>query len=102
MVFGMGIERFLYTSIFPVMLDKGLFTFNQLSYIASTNYGGYLVGSMFFTFGRIGNTFFAPRMLFAAAIVTSVLIISMALTTSFYLVVLIRFAAGIASAAMIV
>ncbi|WP_375636341.1 MULTISPECIES: YbfB/YjiJ family MFS transporter [unclassified Bartonella] len=36
----MGIGKFLYTPILPVILDKGLFTFNQLSYIASANYGG--------------------------------------------------------------
>ncbi|WP_375607190.1 MULTISPECIES: YbfB/YjiJ family MFS transporter [unclassified Bartonella] len=33
------------------MLDEGLFSFNQLSYIPNANYGGYLVGSIFFTFG---------------------------------------------------
>ncbi|WP_244548677.1 YbfB/YjiJ family MFS transporter [Bartonella elizabethae] len=102
MTLGMGIGRFLYTPILPVMLDEGLFTFHQLSYIASANYGGYLVGSMFFTFGRIGNISLAPRMLSGAAIVTSALIISMALTASFYLVFLIRFIAGVASAAMMV
>ncbi len=62
------------------MLDEGLFTFNQLFYIASANYGGYLVGSMFFTFGRIRNISLAPHMLSCAAIVMSALIISMALT----------------------
>ncbi|WP_342356087.1 YbfB/YjiJ family MFS transporter [Bartonella queenslandensis] len=41
-------------------------------------------------------------MLFAAAIVTSVLIFAVTLTTNFYLVVLIRFSAGIASAAMMI
>ncbi|WP_375676447.1 MULTISPECIES: YbfB/YjiJ family MFS transporter [unclassified Bartonella] len=45
------------------MLDEGLFTFNQRSYIPSANYDGYLVGSMFFTFGRIWNISLAPRML---------------------------------------
>ncbi|WP_375620088.1 hypothetical protein [Bartonella sp. TS25HLJMH] len=39
-----------------------MFTFNQPFYIASANYGGYLVGSMFFTFGRIGNISLAPHM----------------------------------------
>ncbi len=82
MVLRMGIGRFLYTPILSVMLDDGLFTFNQLSYIASANYGGYLVRSMVFTFGRIENIFLAPRMLSCAAIVMSALIISMALILS--------------------
>ncbi len=64
------------------MLDEGLFTFNQRSYIPSANYDGYLVGSMFFTFGRIWNIFLAPRMLSYAAIVMSALIIFIALTLS--------------------
>ncbi len=54
MILGMGIGRFFYTPVFPVMLDEGLFTFKQLSYIASANYGGYLVGSMFFCFAELG------------------------------------------------
>ncbi|WP_280109521.1 YbfB/YjiJ family MFS transporter [Bartonella queenslandensis] len=29
-------------------MGEGWFTFNQLSYIASANYDGYLVGSLFF------------------------------------------------------
>ncbi|MCL2898714.1 MFS transporter [Brenneria tiliae] len=99
---GMGIGRFLYTPILPVMLDEGLFTFNQLSYIASANYAGYLVGSLFFSFGKLGNVSLAPRMLYGAAIATSVLIVAMALTTHFPLVMMIRFAAGVASSAMMI
>ncbi|WP_208439252.1 YbfB/YjiJ family MFS transporter [Bartonella tribocorum] len=102
MILGIGIGRFFYTPIFPVMLSEGLFTFNQLSYIASANYGGYLVGSLFFSFCRVGNISRAPYVLFGGAIVTSVLIFAVTLTTNFYLVILIRFAAGIASAAMMI
>lgn len=47
-IWGIGIGRFFYTLIFPVMLDEGLFTFNPLSFMVSANYGGYLVGSPFF------------------------------------------------------
>lgn len=84
MILGIGIGRFFYTSIFPVMLGEGLFTFNQLSYIASANYGGYLVGSLFFSFCRVGNISRAPYVLFGAAIVTSILIFTVTLTTNFY------------------
>ncbi|WP_375646330.1 YbfB/YjiJ family MFS transporter [Bartonella sp. TT29SHDZB] len=80
------------------MLDEGLFTFNQLSYIPSANYGGYLVGSMFFTFGRIGNISLAPHILSCAAIVMSALIIFMALTLGPF----DPFAAGVASVAMMI
>ncbi len=47
---GMGIGRFLYTPLLPVMLAENLFTFPQLSWIASINYAGYLVGSLLFSF----------------------------------------------------
>ncbi|WP_244427319.1 hypothetical protein [Bartonella rattimassiliensis] len=57
---------------------------------------------MFFTFGKMGEYTFASSILFGATIVTSALMISMALTTSFYLVVLIYFAAGIMNALMMV
>ncbi|UNE55383.1 YbfB/YjiJ family MFS transporter [Bartonella machadoae] len=102
MILGMGIGRFFYTPVLPVMLDEGLFTFSQLSYIASANYGGYLVGSIFFSFCRVGNISSPSYMLSGAAIGTSALIFSMAFTINFYLVLFIRFAAGIASAAMMI
>lgn len=54
---------------------------------------------MFFTFGRIGNISLTPRMLSCAATIMSALIISMALTLR---VLLIRFAAGVVSATMMV
>lgn len=38
---GMGIGRFLYTPMLPVMLHEGIFNFSQLSLIASANYAGY-------------------------------------------------------------
>jgi MFS family permease len=48
---GMGIGRFLYTPMLPVLLSEGQFTFDQLSWIASANYAGYLAGSLLFSFG---------------------------------------------------
>lgn len=48
---GMGVGRFLYTPMLPVMLAEKQLTFNQLSWIASANYAGYLAGSLLFSFG---------------------------------------------------
>lgn len=99
---GIGIGRFLHTPILPVMLHEGQFTFSQLSYIASANYAGYLLGSLFLSFGKLGNTSRTTMMLYGAAIVTNVLIFAMAFTSHFFLVMLIRFTAGISSAAMMI
>ncbi|KFX20454.1 MFS transporter [Pectobacterium betavasculorum] len=99
---GMGLGRFLYTPMLPVMLAEGDFTFSQLSYIASANYAGYLFGSLFFSFSRRASTSQPVFLLFAAAAATSVLLFAMTLTTSTMLVMLIRFIAGIASAALMI
>ncbi len=48
---GMGLGRFLYTPMLPVMMAEGAFSFSQLSWIASGNYAGYLAGSLLFSFG---------------------------------------------------
>ncbi|MGU0159895.1 YbfB/YjiJ family MFS transporter [Escherichia coli] len=50
---GMGLGRFLYTPMLPVMMAEGAFSFSQLSWIASGNYAGYLAGSLLFHFRRI-------------------------------------------------
>ncbi|MEQ9915806.1 MFS transporter [Pectobacterium aroidearum] len=99
---GMGLGRFLYTPMLPVMLEEGRFTFNQLSYIASANYAGYLLGSLFFSFSRRASASQSIFLLFSAAAATGVLLFAMALTTSTTLVMVIRFLAGIASAAMMI
>ncbi|MCG5048895.1 MFS transporter [Pectobacterium brasiliense] len=99
---GMGLGRFLYTPMLPVMLEEGRFTFGQLSYIASANYAGYLFGSLFFSFSRRASTAQPMFLLFAAAAATGVLLFAMALTTDTTLVMIVRFLAGIASAAMMI
>lgn len=99
---GMGIGRFLYTPMLPVMLHEGIFTFSQLSLIASMNYAGYLAGSLLFSFGIFGSMKNIRMMLLAAALVTGILIFAMAEVTHPDMVILIRFVAGMASAGMMI
>ncbi|QHP55516.1 MFS transporter [Pectobacterium carotovorum subsp. carotovorum] len=99
---GMGLGRFLYTPMLPVMLEEGRFTFGQLSYIASANYAGYLFGSLFFSFNRRASTNQPVFLLFIAAATTGALLFTMALTTDTTLVMIVRFLAGVASAAMMI
>ncbi|RYC47319.1 MFS transporter [Pectobacterium zantedeschiae] len=99
---GMGLGRFLYTPMLPVMLEEGNFTFGQLSYIASANYAGYLFGSLFFSFSRRASASQPLFLLFTAAAATCLLLFAMTLTTNTILIMLIRFIAGLASAAMMI
>lgn len=99
---GIGIGRFLYTSLLPIMLDEGLFSFGQLSWAASANYAGYLIGSLLFSFGAFHRAIPPRVMLLLMAIATGVLILAMALFTSLPVIIVVRFLAGIASAGMMI
>ncbi|WP_260862438.1 MFS transporter [Citrobacter sp. Marseille-Q6884] len=99
---GMGIGRFLYTPMLPVLLSEGQFTFSQLSWIASANYAGYLTGSLLFSFGLFHLPARLRPMLLTSALATGGLILAMAIVTQPALVMLIRFLAGVASAGMMI
>ncbi|MEZ7798962.1 MFS transporter [Citrobacter pasteurii] len=99
---GMGIGRFLYTPMLPLMLHEGLFTFSQLSIIASANYAGYLVGSLLFSFGIFSAVNKLRVSLLASALLTVMLIFLMAKVTQPEIILLIRFLAGVASAGMMI
>lgn len=99
---GMGIGRFLYTPMLPIMLHEGLFTFSLLSLIASANYAGYLFGSLLFSFGVFTRLAHLKAMLLAVALITGLLILFMAIVTVPEVVILIRFLAGVASAGMMI
>ncbi|WP_336219546.1 MFS transporter [Citrobacter amalonaticus] len=99
---GMGIGRFLYTPMLPVLLAEGRFTFTQLSWIASVNYAGYLVGSLLFSFGLFHLPGRLRPMLLSAAVATGALILAMALFSGPAMIMLVRFLAGIASAGMLI
>ena len=99
---GMGIGRFLYTPMLPVLLSEGQFTFAALSWIASANYAGYLAGSLLFSFGAFHLPSRLRPMLLTSAVVTGGLILAMAIFTQPAIVMLIRFLAGVASAGMMI
>ncbi|MFS4434660.1 MFS transporter [Citrobacter farmeri] len=99
---GMGIGRFLYTPMLPVLLAEGRFTFSELSWIASVNYAGYLAGSLLFSFGLFHQSGRLRPMLLSSAVATSGLILAMALFSGAGVVMLVRFLAGVASAGMLI
>ncbi|EMQ2210110.1 MFS transporter [Escherichia coli] len=99
---GMGLGRFLYTPMLPVMMAEGSFSFSQLSWIASGNYAGYLAGSLLFSFGAFHQPSRLRPFLLASAMASGLLILAMAWLLPFILVLLIRVLAGVASAGMLI
>ena len=87
---GMGLGRFLYTPMLPVMMAEGSFSFSQLSWIASGNYAGYLAGSLLFSFGAFHQPSRLRPFLLASALASGLLILAMAWLLPFILVLLIR------------
>ncbi|OLS53504.1 YbfB/YjiJ family MFS transporter [Rhodovulum sulfidophilum] len=46
LVVGMGVGRFAFTGLYPLMIDEGQLSVSGGSYAASANYAGYLVGAL--------------------------------------------------------
>lgn len=100
----MGIGRFAFTPLLPMMLADGAVTLASASWLASANYLGYLVGALLCTFQpwiwrRLGNPppVRAPAMVRGGLIATAVLTLGMALPWP-ALWPALRWAAGVASA----
>lgn len=99
---GMGLGRFLYTGMMPVMLQERLFDFKALSYIASSNYFGYLFGALLFSFSLFHRSQHLKKSLILSVITTAFFLYLLSVITGFTGVVIIRFLAGISSAAAII
>ncbi|MES2101607.1 MAG: YbfB/YjiJ family MFS transporter [Pseudomonadota bacterium] len=104
----MGIGRFAFTPLLPMMLHDGVVDLHAASWLASANYLGYLAGALLCTFQPwIWQR--APRLpavngvwlLRAGLVATGVLTLGMALPLP-ALWPLLRFAAGVASAVVFV
>ncbi len=104
----MGIGRFAFTPLLPMMLHDGVVDLHAASWLASANYLGYLAGALLCTF-QPWIWRHAPRLpavngvwlLRAGLVATGVLTLGMALPLP-ALWPLLRFAAGVASALVFV
>ncbi|HEX2544824.1 MAG TPA: YbfB/YjiJ family MFS transporter [Ramlibacter sp.] len=89
----MGIGRFAFTPVLPLMLREGQLDLSLAGWVAAANYTGYLVGALTAAHLPLG-----ARMLALVALAgTAVLTAAMALDAA-PLWLLLRFAAGVASA----
>jgi predicted MFS family arabinose efflux permease len=104
----MGIGRFAFTPLLPMMLADGTVSLTGASWLASANYLGYLVGALLCTaqpwIARRLGLHTAPRatLLVRSGLVATVLLtLGMAMPAPEFWAVL-RFAAGVASAVVFV
>ena len=104
----MGIGRFAFTPLLPMMLHDGVVDLRAASWLASANYLGYLAGAVLCTFQpwvwqrapRLPAVD-GPGLVRAGLVATGLLTLGMALPTSAAWP-LLRFAAGVASALVFV
>lgn len=104
----MGIGRFAFTPLLPMMLHDGVIDLPSASWLASANYLGYLAGALLCTFqpwiwARVPGLppVDGPWMVRAGLVATGVLTLGMALPWPAAWP-LLRFAAGVASALVFV
>jgi MFS family permease len=104
----MGIGRFAFTPIMPMMLHDGVVDLHAASWLASANYIGYLIGALACTlqpriWARLPRlpAIDAPRLVRTGLVGTALLTLAMAVPVA-PLWPTLRFAAGIASALVFV
>jgi hypothetical protein len=104
----MGIGRFAFTPLLPMMLSDGVVNLDAASWLASANYLGYLLGALLCTFQPLLWRLFGitqqpngPALVRAGLSATALLTLGMALPIPSIWPAL-RFAAGIASALVFV
>ena len=95
MAAGIGIGRFVYTPILPPMVEALSLTKAQAGLIASSNFVGYLAGALLAAVRLPGSR---RTWLLAALVLNALCLAAMAGTTSLTLFLLLRLAAGMASA----
>lgn len=90
----LGIGRFAFTPLLPVMLHAGVLDLRQGGWLASANYAGYFVGALTCAFLPVEHA----RMVRAGLLTTVVLTLAMGIVTSLPVWVAVRFVAGVVSA----
>jgi hypothetical protein len=90
----LGVGRFAFTPLLPLMLSGGALDIRHGSWLASANYAGYLLGALSCAAIRVDHA----RMVRLALGSTIALTLAMGLVHLFWLWAAIRFAAGVVSA----
>lgn len=97
---GIGLARFAYTPLLPVLITAGWFPASQAAYLGAANLAGYLGGALCARpLARWGG---APRVLRGMMALVTVAFFACALPLSFSWFFLWRFAAGVAGGTLMV
>ncbi|QBQ97996.1 YbfB/YjiJ family MFS transporter [Paraburkholderia pallida] len=94
----LGIGRFAFTPLLPLMLHGGALDLRHGGWLASLNYAGYFVGAV----GCVALRFAPARIVRAGLAATALLTVAMGLTHAFWIWAVVRFVAGAVSAATFV
>ncbi|MCG5077045.1 YbfB/YjiJ family MFS transporter [Paraburkholderia sp. RG36] len=94
----LGVGRFAFTPLLPLMLHGGALDLRHGGWLASLNYAGYFVGAV----GCVALRFAPARIVRAGLAATALLTVAMGLTQSFWIWAIVRFVAGAVSAATFV
>jgi predicted MFS family arabinose efflux permease len=97
LILAMGIARFSYTPLLPVMVDEAGLSHAGGGWLASINYIGYLTGV--FLASSIGNTVLKYRLYRWGMVIAVLSTALMAVSTDFYIWAISRFIAGLCTAA---
>ena len=96
LMIAMGIGRFAYTPILPLMQNALSFTDSLAGYLASSNYAGYLAGAVLA--GVLPLKKHNTKYLRASLIFSVITTFCMGLSSSYVLMLILRFLSGVASA----
>jgi predicted MFS family arabinose efflux permease len=100
LVVALGIGRFAYTPILPAMQERFDLSNAAAGTLASSNYLGYLLGALLAAFVPAGRA--RDSLLRASLLVAAVCTLLVGLTASFPVWLILRLAAGLASAGVLV
>jgi predicted MFS family arabinose efflux permease len=90
----LGVGRFAFTPLLPLMLHGGALDIRHGGWLASLNYAGYFLGAIACAALRVD----AARMVKAGLALTVLLVLAMGVTQQFWIWAAVRFVAGAVSA----
>ena len=93
----LGIARFAYTPLIPVMISASVMSDISAGWLATLNYAGYLCGAVLAA--TIGDLMLKDKLYRAGLITAIITTLAMAFTDNVYLWAFLRFMSGLSSAA---